>query len=165
MRDMSNYEQKAKDFAILKHGDQQYSTGPYSVHLQAVVDVLFECGYSDPFHLAGGWLHDVLEDTDANQHDFIPLFGPDLHKAVLAVSGFGHNRKTRNGMIYDNLTRHPEFCWLKVADRIANVEASVNNPSKAKMYVDEHDRFCALVKGHVPDAMFDRYCRAIEAVR
>lgn len=156
---------KARDYAVAHHGDQQYSTGPYELHLAAVVAVGLDFGYEDPFYQACFWLHDTLEDTKASHHEFVSEFGPDVWKAVMAVSGFGKNRKQKSAMIYDNLTRHPEHCWLKVCDRIANVEASVNNPSKAKMYVDEHEKFTALVKGHVPDHMFDRYCRAIEAVR
>lgn len=165
MREISEQERKAKDYAVSKHGNQLYSTGLYSeTHLPAVVQVLIDCGFDDPYHLACGWLHDTAEDTDCNLHEFATEHGSAVFRAVMAVSGFGKNRKQKSPMIYENLRRSPEFCWLKLADRIANVEASVSEKSKARMYVEEHERFTALVQAHVPAAMFERYVRAIEAV-
>lgn len=38
---------KARAYAIEKHGDQQYSTGPYEMHLAAVVAVALDFGYDD----------------------------------------------------------------------------------------------------------------------
>lgn len=165
MREISELELKAKEFAVRKHGDQQYSTGPYSNHLEAVVNVLVDEGYDDPFWLAAGWTHDTLEDTDTTMEEFVAEFGPDLHKVVWACSGFGVNRKARNADIYAKLANFPSGCIVKVADRIANVEASVNNPSKASMYVKEHESFTALVYNQVPSHLFERYVRAVDAVR
>ncbi len=166
MRQISDQELKAQAYAVTKHGTQLYSTGLYSeTHLPAVVQVLIDCGYDDPYHLACGWLHDTAEDTGCCLHEFAAEHGSAVFRAVMAVSGFGKNRKQKSPMIYENLRRSPEFCWLKVADRIANVEASVSDRSKAKMYVEEDEKFTALVKDHVPAAMFERYARAIDAVR
>lgn len=157
--------ERARAFAIEKHGDQQYSTGPYAMHLGAVVAVLLDFGYNSPVWIAAGWLHDVVEDTPVTEQNLLNEFNDEVANLVYAVSGFGHNRKARNACIYEKITEYPRAAILKLADRIANVEASVNNPSKGSMYVKEHEEFSNVVRAHVPTNMFRRYEMAVDAVR
>jgi (p)ppGpp synthase/HD superfamily hydrolase len=52
----------ARDFAIRAHGDQKYGSEPYVAHLDAVVAVLNEFGYSGDEYVCSGYLHDKQEN-------------------------------------------------------------------------------------------------------
>ncbi|UTC29655.1 GTP pyrophosphokinase [Bajunvirus bajun] len=163
-------------FAAEAHGDQQYAGLPYSYHLEKVEGILKEFGFTGEDWIAAARLHDVIEDT---MKDLTPeerreivrkKFGADVTLLVWAVSGIGPNRKARNESIYAKLAEYPRACTLKVADRIANVEASVKDPGTgqvnigmAKMYLKERARFREVCRNHVIKPLWDRLERAYEA--
>lgn len=140
----------AKYYASVKHAGQSYSGGlPYTHHLAAVAAVLNRfgsCGANihdgedvDAMY-ASAWLHDVVEDTGTKLKEIEEMFGPRVAHLVGAVTNEkGENRKTRHALTYPK-TREagPLAVRLKLADRIANVEAG---GTLVKMYQKEYEDF------------------------
>jgi (p)ppGpp synthase/HD superfamily hydrolase len=115
----------AKFFAVIKHGNQQYSGClPYSHHLAAVESVLRRFGETSERMLTAAWLHDVVEDTGTKLKEISEFFGDDVAELVGAVTNEpGPNRKVRNALTYPKIRdASPSALILKLADRIANVE-------------------------------------------
>lgn len=117
----------ARSFAEERHGDQLYGDGaPYSKHLAEVVGVLERYGFGNDAELVcAAWLHDVVEDTDTSIEEIESQFGPRVRELVWAVTNApGKNRKERARKTYPKIRSTPDALTLKLADRIANVEAS-----------------------------------------
>lgn len=133
-----------KFFAVTKHGDQKYGSLPYSHHLAAVQAVLGRFYYftMNPDHLPlleAAWLHDVVEDTGTKVKEIAEMFGERVADLVSAVTNEpGANRKIRAALTYPKIRACPGATTLKLADRIANVEAGGNF---AAMYAKEHEDF------------------------
>lgn len=129
----------AKKFAIRAHGDQKYSTDfPYAFHLQAVENILMTFGIYDEVIRIAAWLHDVLEDTDTTYEDIHTMFGEEVADIVAAVTEpKGGNREWRHAQTYPKIAKNKWAIILKLADRIANVEAG----GKIEMYRKEHAAF------------------------
>jgi len=138
----------AKHFALTAHRGQKYGLDqPFSVHLADVNAVLLSSAgphLSDDL-LAAGWLHDVIEDCGISPTDIRRLFGEEIARLVWAVTGIGENRRMRNESIYVKLKDFLEAQSLKVADRIANIEAARKTPELhyLKMYLREMPGFLA----------------------
>lgn len=150
-----------REFAVSAHGDQRYGDRPYVEHLAAVVGVLEEFGFADD-HVAAGWLHDVVEDTIATEADIKAAFGARVAKLVGAVSG-GGDRATHVASIYEKIAAYPDAAVVKLADRIANVEACEPGDKHSIRYAREHQRFAAAIERHVPKHMWERYLVALRA--
>ena len=107
--------------------------------------MLCEYGYTDNEEMrAAAWLHDILEDTGCGVIDMhaagIPAYVLALVDAVTDRSGA--NRKERHALTYPRIARIPDAVTLKLADRIANVRASIaRRPDLLKMYQREHEEF------------------------
>lgn len=131
--------ERARKFAAERHASQMYGDQPYIVHLEAVREVLRWAGYEDGHSLSiAAWLHDVVEDTETTIDEIRALFGENVADLVWAVTGVGANRTERNASMYEKCRRCPRAVYLKLADRIANVEAArANDPPKLKMYQKE----------------------------
>ncbi len=131
-----------KFYATVKHGVQTYSNGlPYTHHLAAVEAVLRRFGDADNVVLLqAAWLHDIVEDTDTKIKDIEEMFGPDVAKLVNAVTNEkGENRKVRHALTYPKTRAGgPSAIRLKLADRIANVEAG---GALVQMYAKEYEDF------------------------
>lgn len=147
---------KAQAFAAKRHAFQRYGDLPYEAHLQNVVDVMTDFGFTHPSWVAAAWLHDVIEDTDTTREEIEAEFGELTATIVWAVTGEGENRKARNQSIYDKMLSAPEASVLKVADRIANVEHSSSGSKHREMYVAEAVDFYQNVARFVPKGMIDR---------
>lgn len=147
----------AEMFARERHGDQKYSSDqPYvDAHVAKVVAILREFGF-DEFYIAAGWLHDVVEDTPTRREEIDQKFGERVGKLVWACSGFGPNRKARNDAIYNKIAAYPDAAIVKVADRIANIEASEPNGSHRQMYLKEQEVFYERVAIYAPRPLRDR---------
>lgn len=137
----------AKFFAAVKHGNQQYSSGlPYTHHLAQVEAVLRRFGHtrdhfdpSDMDLLEAAWLHDVVEDTTTKLKEISEMFGDKVAELVGAVTNEpGPNRKTRHALTYPKIRKTPDAIILKLADRIANVEAG---GKLVEMYQKEYEDF------------------------
>jgi (p)ppGpp synthase/HD superfamily hydrolase len=144
------------DFAVEAHGDQKYGDMPYYWHLYKVAQVLEDFEYTQYKWRASAWLHDSLEDTETTVHDLIKNFGSEVAEIVIACTGEGSNRAERVSNILHKLQHCPEACIVKLADRIANVEAG----GKVEMYRKENDAFVEVIKSHVPEKMLQRLEKA-----
>ncbi len=151
----------AEAFAIEAHGKQRYGTHPYAYHLRAVVEVLQRFGFGSVGLVNAGWLHDTLEDTATRYHDLWDRFGKETADLVEAVTDKpGKNRRERHAATYPALrAAGRRAVTLKLADRIANVEHSVDtkNWDKLKMYKKEHADFARYLydEGDGLDEMWD----------
>lgn len=146
----------AEAFAREMHEGQDYGGEPYADgHIAKVVAILADFGF-DGFYLAAGWLHDVIEDTSATKDDIDRKFGPHVGGLVWACTGEGKNRKLRNASIYQKIDACPDAAIVKVADRIANVEASAPGSGHRSMYQKEANEFHWKVAFKVPRKMVDR---------
>lgn len=146
---------EARDFALKAHGDQRYGGAPYGVHLFAVVQVARDFNCSNAQWKAA-FLHDVLEDTPATSDQILDLFGEDVLRIVYACTGEGNDRASRNASIYRKIADYPPAALVKLADRIANVEAAVPGGHFWRRYQSELPAFRAAVRPHVPVAMWNR---------
>ena len=139
---------QAKEFAISKHGNQKYGVHPYSYHLNYVVNILTEYGYAeDDAIISAGWLHDTIEDTDTTHAMLVLEFGKEIADIVWAVSSEpGKNRQAKFRNTAPKIISNKKALVIKLADRIANTEASLaNNPKLYQMYVKEFTLFHELL--------------------
>lgn len=139
---------------------QLYGGKPYIAHLKDVVNVLRVFGFREKVWIDAGYLHDVIEDTAATLDDVTDRFGPVVGSLVWAVTGVGHNRKTRNQTIYEKIGENPAAAILKMADRIANTTGASEN--YLSMYRKELDAFREHVGRHAPEAMWARLMQNFE---
>lgn len=144
----------AKQFAISKHGRQKYGEVPYIIHLNHVVSVLGEHGYAnDDVIMSAGWLHDTIEDTDTTHAMLVLEFGKEIADIVWAVSSEpGKNRQAKFRNTAPKIISKEKALIVKLADRIANTEASLaNNPKLYQMYKKEFSAFYKLLyRGELP---------------
>ena len=95
--------EKAREFAIAKHGDQKYGSRPYSYHLDQVVSLLEPYG-----ELAQviGYLHDVVEDTGTSTEEVEREFGSTVAACVAVLTDEpGTTRKERKEKTYQKMAR------------------------------------------------------------
>lgn len=143
-----NVADKAKEFAIAKHGAQKYGEHPYSYHLAQVSQVLSEFGYlGDEAIAAAGWLHDTLEDTETTYTELVSEFGQEISDIVFAVTSEpGENRVDRFRKTALKIQSNKKALIVKLADRIANTQASLQSNHKLyKMYLKEFPLFNELL--------------------
>ncbi|HEY3615021.1 MAG TPA: HD domain-containing protein [Gaiellales bacterium] len=155
--------ERALAWARARHGGQCYGGRPYATHLLAAAEVLRDCGYGDdPVLMSAAYLHDTIEDTDAEHADIARAFGARLADIVDAVSDpAGATRAERKAAAYPRIRALDDAVRVKLADRIANVEAG--GPRSAK-YLDEQAAFRAeLFRPGVADALWARLDRALAA--
>ena len=87
---------EASYLAISAHGTQTYDGYPYYYHLEQVVDVLKEYGYTEDKFIIAGYLHDAVEDTDVSYNDVKNKFGHEIAEMVYCVTDeMGRNRKEK----------------------------------------------------------------------
>ena len=140
-------EARAAAFAVHAHGDQLYGVSLYSAHLEEVRKVLLDFGFGGAIAQAA-WLHDTIEDTGHTRKTIADAFGDDVAALVWAVTGVGVNRKARVADAYAKIVAHPEAVFLKLADRIANVESSARtryDADRLAMYRKEQPAFEAMI--------------------
>jgi (p)ppGpp synthase/HD superfamily hydrolase len=164
---MSELIERAKAFAAAAHeaAGCTYGAHPFTYHLEAVDAVLVRFGHTDPVIRAAAALHDVVEDTPTkletikDRTDRLTTIGQEFGETVMwyvdAVTDMlpldgrrCKNRRERQILTYGRLRwiarSHPQVINLKLADRIANFEASATgiNSQHFSMYQTEHPFFC-----------------------
>jgi len=134
---------EAAYLAISLHGMQNYDGYPYYYHLEQVVDVLDEFGFTDDKYKIAGYLHDVMEDTAISYNDIKKQFGIEIAEIVYCVTDeLGRNRKERKEKTYPKIASNPDAVIIKLADRIANMRNSIEKKhSMSDAYVKEFDEF------------------------
>jgi flavin-binding protein dodecin len=141
---MEELEQRASDFARRAHAGQEYGGGDFHEnHLARVVANLRNYGVTDPVLLAAAWLHDTVEDTATSVEDIRREFGDDVADLVWRLTDEpGKNRKERHHLTHVKIRGRPEAVRIKLADRIANVESSIEQNTHLRgMYRHEHAAF------------------------
>lgn len=139
--------QKARRFAQERHDAAgcEYAGKSHVVHLDEVHTVLDEFSYGEEDLHVAAFLHDVIEDTKTTLAEVLVEFGPTVAILVFAVTNEpGKNRKERFALTYPKIVAAGETAvTLKLADRIANVRASVRERrgDLVKMYREEWPGF------------------------
>lgn len=139
----------SRQFARLSHGTQKYGDDEYVVHLDEVWKVLQVFNRLDLEDEA--YLHDIIEDTPVTFEEVSMRYGPEKAMRVWACTGVGANRKEKQAEIKRRLRIVPSACWVKGADRIANVSTSIKikNQRTMKMYEGEMDDFIDAISDEV----------------
>ncbi len=137
--------QAAKIYGADAHKDQKYGDGLYSIHLYDTEQVARRFGCTDEDILAATWLHDTVEDTPTTVEQLRSLFNDRVASLVYSVTNEpGINRAERHAKTYHKIKQHPDNLFLKLCDRIANVEACIKyRDSRMKMYQKEWASFKA----------------------
>ena len=138
----------AQVYAEQYHEHQMYGENePYIKHLAHVAEVLLRFKFDSEDLLCAAWLHDSLEDTVMPELLIEATFGRNVLDLVKRVTNEpGKNRKERHIKTYPKIQGSVDATTLKLADRIANVECSVEGSSKKlEMYRKEHKAFKSLL--------------------
>lgn len=144
--------QNAQALAIKAHGDQKYGSYSYSKHLEAVVSCLerfgFKAGNAKSNLLiediiCAGWLHDVAEDTKVSLAQIESQFGFNVKDIVARITDEqAPSRTERKALTYPKINGHFGATVVKLADRIANVKACLDdNESQFRKYAEEQKTF------------------------
>lgn len=147
---------RVRAFAKQAHGNQRYGNHPYTKHLLDVAIVLNRFDYGDirnPKNLAlieAAYLHDVFEDSKIASRDELRaqsshIAMPEAVEAawrVTDVPGF-EDRKERKLATYPQIRGHEMATIIKLADRIANFEACIQdgNMRMINKYASEYNDF------------------------
>lgn len=144
---------EAKYLAISLHGAQTYDGYPYYYHLEEVVDVLKEFGFTEDKYMISGYLHDSIEDGATSYQKIKRKFGEEIAEIVYCVTDeLGRNRKERKTKTYPKINGNRDAVIVKLADRIANMRNSIKNDSPQKeMYMDEYIEFRNALSIHTED--------------
>lgn len=138
-------------FAIEAHNatNHTYDNKPYSVHLVTVTNIAQQYLHLIPYEhrkevLAACWLHDTIEDCRLTYNDLKKEFGETVAEIVYAVTNDkGKTRSERAGdKYYEGIRRTPYASFVKLCDRWANIQYSVQTNSKMlSVYEKEHNHF------------------------
>lgn len=131
-------------WCVLAHGDQMYGDQPYQFHLEAVVSVAIEFGFTSPHVLMTCWGHDVGEDTKKTRSDMLYVgFPVPVVDGIDAVTDEpGETRAERKAKTLPKIAANRLGLIAKLCDRIANVRQSkATSPKKYATYKYEHAEF------------------------
>lgn len=146
---------EASRFAIKAHADTNHlydKQYPYSVHLAHVVDAAYRfagivgiSGKDLELAIAACWCHDCIEDARVTFNDLKKATNWEVANIVKAVTSYtrGINRAERMpDFIYEDIRTTPLATFVKLCDRIANIEySSFTGSSMATVYRQELPNF------------------------
>jgi (p)ppGpp synthase/HD superfamily hydrolase len=156
---------RAMEYAVDCHTttNHRYDNQPYLIHLQMVYD--FGCRFhsllpADQVEaaLAGCWVHDTIEDCRQTFNDVKKHCGETVAEIAYALTNEkGRNRKERaNDKYYAGIRQAPGAAFVKLCDRLANVQYSLNKNSAMKeVYKKELDDFINHLWNEAFTPMFD----------
>lgn len=137
--------QVAKEFSHLLDDTVDYYTGEtYRGPRQEQVTLKQAC-------MLATWGHDLIEDTRVSYNDVMNHLGQEAADIVYAVTNEkGKNRKERGGVkYYEGIRQTPGAVFVKLCDRIANVQYSKMTKSRMfEMYKKEHQDFELMIGRH-----------------
>ena len=131
-----------------------YDHLPYSFHLEKVAGVAYKFrNYilhpsTDVLNLAA-WGHDLIEDTRNSYNDVKEVLGEEVADIVYALTNEkGKTRSERaNDKYYEEMRKVDGAVFIKLCDRIANVEYSINkNTRMLEAYRKENKPFLERLK-------------------
>ncbi len=169
--------QEREDVAwiLQKHRDANhfYDTYlPYEFHLRMVVNVFKQFSYLYKTEICGAvydadavclacLAHDTIEDARVSYNDLKEQFGHAVADIVYAVTNEkGHNRKERaNETYYEGIRNTPGATFVKLCDRIANVQYGKLTKSRMfDMYKKENQAFLVSVRASQYPEMKEYLC-------
>lgn len=153
-------EVAARAYAVERRGAHAYRIEQCVTHLAAVRSVLADLNVAGDLAVAA-WLHDVIEETGATRREVSNRFGESVATLVWAVSSIGPTRRRRLGAVYSKIRAHPPAASLKIADRIAMVEAAQEQPASMKLYRSEHAEFAEALAGLGDPRLWERLAATI----
>lgn len=124
-------------FQHLLKSNVEYSTG------ENIVNPVLQKSITYVLRLAC-WGHDLIEDTRTSYNDVKEVLGQEVADVVYAVTNEkGKTRKERaNDKYYEGIRNTPGAVFVKLCDRIANVQYSKMTGSRMfEMYKKENDEF------------------------
>ena len=152
---------KQKDWCLQRHRETNHFYDkylPYEFHLRMVVqaakdwkqlipaDVTFE-----DIELAC-WGHDLIEDTRVSYNDCVENVGRLAAEIIRAVTNYGRGRNRKERMpdfVYEDIRNTPGALYVKLCDRIANVQYSkMTKSSMFEKYKKENFEFCEKLGYH-----------------
>ncbi len=140
--------QAATDFKHLLDDTKDYFTGePWRGPKQNQVTLRDAC-------LTATWGHDLIEDCRVSYNDVKEHLGQEAADIIYAVSNEkGKTRAERaNDKYYEGIRNTPGAVFVKLCDRIANVQYSKMTKSRMfEMYKKENDHFLnqlGFIKGY-----------------
>jgi len=150
---MENIVEIARKFAFTAHEsiNQLYDGQPYKVHLIMAECVCSHFGYLIPNEedylnvSAGVYCHDVIEDVSSVTYNDLKKATNEMiaELAYACTNEKGRNRKERaNDKYYEGIRNTKYATFVKLCDRIANVQASVEKNSRMlDLYKKEQEHF------------------------
>lgn len=146
-----DYIEVSKRYAFSCHKltNHLYDGQPYSVHLEMVHNTAKKFIHLIPVHdqelvLSSTYLHDTIEDTRQTYNDVRSHTNHFIADIVYALTNEkGKNREQRaNARYYKGIRKTKYAVFIKLCDRIANLEYSKSKGSKMfQTYVDENPKF------------------------
>lgn len=144
----------AFDFSFQAHKDQMRKSGePYFVHCLEVAKILAELRM-DSTTIAGGFLHDVVEDTDYNIEDVHEKFGTEISLLVDGVTKISELRfESRAERQAENfrkmivsMVKDIRVILIKFADRLHNMRTIEHLPKqkRERIAVETRDVYAPL---------------------
>lgn len=134
--------QDARDFAFAKHEGQvrKHDSKPYSAHLDGVVNILREHGYTAPELVAAAFLHDTLEKSQTTVEELIEKFGMPVAELVFWLTD--SEKGSRRARALQSAWRLSRAPWnaklIKLADIIDNGSAIImHNPDFDPEFLEE----------------------------
>ena len=127
---------RAADYAARQHIAQRRkgeTAEPYINHLTEVAALLAEAtDGGDVVLLAGGLLHDPLEDTDTTYEDLAQRFGPEVAQLVAEVTDDKSLPKEERKRLQIEKTpsKSQRAKLLKLADKTSNLRSRVQSTPK-----------------------------------
>jgi (p)ppGpp synthase/HD superfamily hydrolase len=110
----------------------------------------------------GLWGHDLIEDTRVNYNDVKKNLGEFTAEIVRACTNYGRGRDRNERMpdfVYEDIRNTPGALFVKLCDRIANVQYSkMTRSSMFQKYKKENPHFFEMLgytEDHVLKPMFD----------
>lgn len=146
-----NIIEKARQYAISCHEgtNHTYNGHPYHTHLQMVFEQALKYSHLVPEHhrnnfLAAAWTHDIIEDCRQTYNDVRQATNTEVAELTYALTNEkGRSRKERaNDKYYEDIKACPYAILLKVCDRLANLQYSIDTGSRmTEMYLRENPQF------------------------